>query len=246
MSDKLPQELKKWIKLFLLIGTVLSYWFIMSTFILVVLERVANIKLWIIALSSSIIHLIFGSVVIYLRPSKTHEASKKISWYIILVRGIFASLTIFTGSIISRTYPEVGGFVSCFPAIYLTTMISMWISHGENIASGATGPMILGSISVSLFSISWALLYPLIGWITTTIVSYGISIVFISIPITILLRYLNKIDNRSNIFHTIENSSNNFEDSQIELEIMDDEEKSNEKEELDQLEQLESKQLGNL
>ena len=49
--------------------------------------------------------------------------------------------------------PLVSGIASVFPAIFLTTMVSVWLAQGEAVQSGAVGPMMLGSTSVSVFAL---------------------------------------------------------------------------------------------
>ena len=36
------------------------------------------------------------------------------------------------------------GVTAVFPAIFMTTMISLWLSQGEAVQVGAVGPMMLG------------------------------------------------------------------------------------------------------
>jgi hypothetical protein len=51
------------------------------------------------------------------------------------------------------------GVASCFPAIFLTTMVSLWISQGRSVPAGAVGPMMLGSASVAVYALiaTWSL-----------------------------------------------------------------------------------------
>ncbi len=91
-------------------------------------------------------------------------------------------------------------------------MISLWISQGENVTSGAVGPMMLGSFSVpvvsaliatnhisitqliklffSQFAVAMSQLAPALGAFLGALVSYIIAIVTCSIPIAFILKKL--------------------------------------------------------
>jgi hypothetical protein len=80
----------------------------------------------------------------------------RVSLWVLLARGVFAALAI--GAcvwIASLGNPLAAGVVSVFPAIFLTTMVSVWLSQGRAVQAGAVGPMMLGSLSVAGFAL-WA------------------------------------------------------------------------------------------
>ncbi|MCP4793368.1 MAG: hypothetical protein GY882_08585 [Actinomycetia bacterium] len=39
-----------------------------------------------------------------------------------------------------------------FPAIFMTTMVGLWLSQGPDVPLGAAGPMLLGSTSVAVYA----------------------------------------------------------------------------------------------
>ena len=45
---------------------------------------------------------------------------------------------------------DVGGLIL---NIFLTTMVSLWLSQGEAVPSGAVGPMMLGASSVAVYAL---------------------------------------------------------------------------------------------
>ena len=55
--------------------------------------------------------------------------------------------------------PLLAGIFSVFPAIFLTAMVSVWLSQGQAVQAGAVGPLILGS--QALLSIGSALFAPI-------------------------------------------------------------------------------------
>jgi hypothetical protein len=62
------------------------------------------------------------------------------------------------------------GLASAFPAIYGTTMVSLWWSQGSHVQSGAVGPMILGGTAVSGFAMSFAEYFPIFSSICTYLI----------------------------------------------------------------------------
>ena len=72
----------------------------------------------------------------------------------LLARGLLAAAAIGTSVwLASRGGAIAAGVASCFPAIFLTTMASLWISQGHAVPAGAVGPMMLGSSSVSVYAL---------------------------------------------------------------------------------------------
>lgn len=103
-------------------------------------------------------------------------------------RGIAAATAIGVAVWLSQQgSPLLAGIASVFPAIFLTTMVSLWISQGEEVPSGAVGPMMLGSMSVSLYALATTRLIPLFGIISGSILSWLVSLLFISIPVAFYL-----------------------------------------------------------
>jgi hypothetical protein len=56
--------------------------------------------------------------------------------------------------------PLASGVMSIFPAIFTTSMVALWLAQGEAVPTGAIGPMMLGSQSVSLYALLVAFFYP--------------------------------------------------------------------------------------
>ena len=57
----------------------------------------------------------------------------------------------------------MAGLASTFPAIFLTTMVSLWISQGQAVTQGAAGPMMLGGLAVVGYSMMYTLIEPIFG-----------------------------------------------------------------------------------
>ena len=53
----------------------------------------------------------------------------------------------------SMGLPIIAGLASVFPAIFLTTMVALWVAQGADVPTGAAGPMMLGGSSVGMYSL---------------------------------------------------------------------------------------------
>lgn len=85
--------------------------------------------------------------------------------------------------------PLLAGIASVFPAIFLTSMVALWISQGEAVPSGAVGPMMLGGMSVSLYALLAMRLIPDYGVVTGSALTLVASLLFVSIPAAFWLRF---------------------------------------------------------
>lgn len=97
-----------------------------------------------VGLILDIFHLLLATILAWY-PSKSMKGKKKPSILNYLSRGVLAFIAIFFASAIAKSGNLIFAAVcSLAPAIYLTTMLTMWISHGEDVCKGAIKPMMLG------------------------------------------------------------------------------------------------------
>jgi hypothetical protein len=118
-----------------------------------------------------------------------------------IARGAASFCAIFLAVLISTTNGIAAGLASVFPAVYTTTMVSLWYAQGEavttgaplefnansNLYSGAVGPMMLGGLAVSGYAIGFAFLYPLWGW-WAVLAADALAILLVSLPTMVVLR----------------------------------------------------------
>lgn len=100
----------------------------------------------------------------------------------------------------SLSYPFVSGLVSTFPAIFLTSMIALWLAQGQDVPQGAAGPMMLGGASVGVYAVVAIILFPMFGPVLGSIATWLISIIAWTIPAYIYLQWrqsLTSLDQRS-------------------------------------------------
>jgi hypothetical protein len=101
----------------------------------------------------------------------------------LLARGVVAGAAIGTAIwLAAHGGAMVAGMAAVFPAIFLTTMCSLWLSHGESVGLGAVGPMMLGGVSVSAFAWIAAWWIPEFGPILGPIGAWLVAVILITLP----------------------------------------------------------------
>ena len=117
------------------------------------------------------------------------RGTQAVSPLILASRGLLAATAIGTAVAIAAVGGELlAGIASCFPAIFLTTMVSLWISQGEAVSGGSVGPMMLGSTSVSAFALISALTIPAWGAGPGAGVAWVAAVVLVTLPARAWLR----------------------------------------------------------
>jgi len=107
----------------------------------------------------------------------------KVGIFTLFLRGLAAGSAIAASVWIAGLgLPFISGMVSVFPAIFLTTMVSLWISQGAEVPVGATGPMMLGSASVSIYALLCIPLFPILGPWGGSLVSWTLAVGLYSFP----------------------------------------------------------------
>jgi len=114
-----------------------------------------------------------------------------VSLQVLMARGLLAATAIGCCVLISAGDSTqsslLAGMVSVFPAIFLTTMVSLWWSQGEAVPSGAVGPMMLGSTSVAVFALIMPRALLLLGPSLACVVTWLIAVGFVTLPSTLWL-----------------------------------------------------------
>jgi len=101
----------------------------------------------------------------------------------LFARGLLAAVAIAGAvTLASVAGPLISGVASVFPAIFLTSMVSLWWSQGEAVQGGAVGPMMLGSTSVSAYALFAASLLPLFGVVWGSLMAWALAFVVITVP----------------------------------------------------------------
>lgn len=93
-----------------------------------------------------------------LRPLPAPKGTRPVPWWVLLLRGLLAGIAVACAVALSAASGVAAGLLSTFPAIFLTTMVSLWASQHSSVSAGAVGPMMLGSSSVSAYAVLYCLL----------------------------------------------------------------------------------------
>ena len=120
---------------------------------------------------------------------------------VLVARGSAAALAIGCAVWLSSlSYAMISGLVSTFPAIFLTSMVALWLSQGQDVPQGAAGPMMLGGASVAVYAIVAMWLFPLYGVVIGSILTWVISVGGWTVPAYFFLQWrqsLTNLDQRS-------------------------------------------------
>ena len=109
---------------------------------------------------------------------------------VLVARGSAAALAIGCAVWLSSlSYAMISGLVSTFPAIFLTSMVALWLSQGQDVPQGAAGPMMLGGASVAVYAIVAMWLFPLYGVVIGSILTWVISVGGWTVPAYLFLQW---------------------------------------------------------
>lgn len=127
-----------------------------------------------------------------LRNGAAPAGARTVGAVTLLARGLLAAVAIGAAMALAAVAgPIIAGVVSIFPAIFLTTMVALWVSQGEAVPSGAIGPMMLGSTSVSAFALLAATLMPLAGPVRGSLLAWVGAVALVTLPAWLFLEATN-------------------------------------------------------
>ena len=129
------------------------------------------------------------AVMFNLKNRAAPKGENKVPLMILSIRGIAAGLAIAACLVLAEIgLPFVAGLASAFPAIFLTSMVALWISQGQQVPQGAAAPMMLGGASVSVYALlaMWSL--PTFGIILGSVIAWFGAVGLWTIPAFLLLR----------------------------------------------------------
>ena len=154
----------------------LAVWLALAIFSLKVVELspIQDLGNFIIGLIGFILLVLF-SVLLNLNSIAAPKGENKVPLLILGCRGIAAALAIgFCLILAKQGLPLVAGLVSAFPAIFLTSMVALWLSQGSKVPQGAAAPMMLGGASVSVYALVSMYTIPEYGIVLGSIVTLSL------------------------------------------------------------------------
>jgi len=113
---------------------------------------------------------------------------RKVGAVALALRGTASGTAIAISTAIAQSgFPIASGIASTFPAIFLTTMVATWIAQGSGVPTGATGPMVLGSLSVGAYAALSAVLYPEAGLALGIPLCWVLAVIGTTVPVHLWL-----------------------------------------------------------
>lgn len=161
----------------------LSVWFgaaILSVWCMQAFPEEVDV-LWVGVVAQAVL-IVFG-----LWASRAHvpapSGSRPVGPLMLMSRGLLAAAAIgFSTWLAALGSPLLAGVASVFPAIFLTTMVSLWVAQGRAVPLGAVGPMILGSGSVGVYALLAAWSLPQMGQVAGSAVAWLGSVAVVTAP----------------------------------------------------------------
>jgi hypothetical protein len=123
------------------------------------------------------------------------KGKNQVSKIILVSRGFVAATAIGIAVIISGLgMPLLAGLASVFPAIFLTSMVALWLAQGPSVPLGAAGPMMMGGASVAAYSIiaMWSMIE--YGLAMGSVIAWVGSIILWSIPSFAYVNWRSKVE----------------------------------------------------
>jgi len=196
LPAKLPLKYTKNERLIIMVIITVFAWIIAAFLFVIIMQFIQSgdqsIISVVVGILFFIIQLLTGIFLVYLKPKEAPKGKSKVPFLILLCRGFLAGIVVSVAVLLSKFNDIAAAMISIFPAIMLTSMISLWLSHGEQITVGAAGPMLTGTLSVSAYAMLFSIIEPYVGIIAAPFICYTFSITCFSIPIVLLLRHSEK------------------------------------------------------
>lgn len=125
--------------------------------------RRSGLALWTVGWGTTALIAVAGVAACW-RPRAAPRGQRKVGVGTLLMRGVLASSAVLAAiALAARGGDLAAGVAMVFPAIFLTTMVALWLAQGEAVPAGAVGPMMLGSTAVGAYAVLAAVLLPRFG-----------------------------------------------------------------------------------
>lgn len=124
------------------------------------------------------------------RPHPAPKGAHRVSPIVLLARGVAAAIIIGFALVLRRSgLPVASGIASVFPVIFTTIMVATWLAQGAHVPTGAVGPLMLGTLSVSAYALLAAALFPLMPLALAAAVCWLGAVMIASVPAYAYLRH---------------------------------------------------------
>ena len=179
------------------IAASLSAWAVLALTSLMIVRHITNGIISELALGLVGLFALAGLAIFFnIQSIAAPKGINKVPLVILSIRGIAAGLAIaFCLFLAELGLPFLAGLASAFPAIFLTSMVALWLSQGPQVPRGAAAPMMLGGASVSVYAliVMWSL--PSFGIIYGSVIAWFGAVGLWTLPsFLVLKRYRSSID----------------------------------------------------
>ena len=179
------------------IAASLSAWAVLALTSLMIVRHITNGIISELALGLVGLFALAGLAIFFnIQSIAAPKGINKVPLVILSIRGIAAGLAIaFCLFLVELELPFLAGLASAFPAIFLTSMVALWLSQGPQVPRGAAAPMMLGGASVSVYAliVMWSL--PSFGIIYGSVIAWFGAVGLWTLPsFLVLKRYRSSID----------------------------------------------------
>ena len=164
----------------------LTVWFFMASIFLAFMQLVNPSDQVLIGVSAFFFacNVILAVVTCWKFDEKKESAQKKkTKWYIIVLR-IVLPFCLVSISVLLNAFKLslLAGLFASFPTIYLTSLFTLWIGQEEALAINSVGPMLLGSCSVSVYTMIACPTMLIWNLVAGALFAYGMAVVLINLP----------------------------------------------------------------
>jgi hypothetical protein len=172
------------------LGLSLGFWMIAALFLVVVREALSpNTKRDVLVGVVALLTTVVLGVRACRNAPPAPKGNRRVGFRVLLLRGLGAGAAIACGVALGRAgWMTAAGMASVFPAIFLTSMLATWMAQGRAVPIGASGPMMLGSVAVSIYALVCAFSMPWAGALWGSILGWIAGSVFGSLPAYLWLR----------------------------------------------------------
>jgi|TARA_B100001094_G_C18176244_1_gene798041 hypothetical protein len=117
------------------------------------------------------------------------KGKQSVALPILVLRGSAAAIAIGIAVWLSSTGQAfVAGLAAVFPAIFLTSMVALWLAQGSTVPRGAAGPMALGGASVAIYALVAMYSLPEFGVYVGSLIAWTTSVLGWSLPVYLVLK----------------------------------------------------------
>ncbi len=193
----LPGRLPSWslgARLAVMVMVSLSAWFASAVALVIAIQALRHTGVSMTAFGIAVTGAIATvGVLACLRPLPAPRGNRRVTPVMLLARGVLAAGAIAVSVWIASLGGTLSaGVASVFPAIFLTTMVALWVAQGEAVPAGAVGPMMLGSTSVAVYALVASQSLPALGPALGSLLAWLVAATCVTLPATVWLSWLRR------------------------------------------------------